>query len=44
MDMMEPEDKNLYEKWYASIYETEILVQRGLCEDSFIVNELVDVA
>ena len=42
VDMMSPEDKKLYEKWYVSMGEAGRIANRGMCEDEFIGDEIMD--
>ena len=42
VDMMSPEDKKLYEKWYVSMGESGRIANRGMCEDEFIGDEIMD--
>ena len=41
VDMMSPEDKKLYEKWYVSMGEAGRIANRGMCEDEFIGDEIM---
>ncbi len=40
--MMSPEDQKLYAKWYVSMGEAGRIANRGMCEDEFIGDEIMD--